>query len=120
MVDASTVISVDLAQASPDNILLLESLHNPGDTPTIKVETRQEAQVYAVKGMDIFDNLVNGGDVCSFDGTALEKDADNFVTVPLNGQDVVVYVCVQNTIVGRCIHFYNSSPVCHIQRMYSK
>lgn len=111
IVDSSTTLSIDFVPASPVTILLLESLFNPGDTPVIQVETSQETQVHVVEGIDIFQNLLGGGNVCSFREKALEKDDGNFVTIPLNGKDVVVYACLQNIIVGRCIHVYTSSPV---------
>lgn len=106
------IVNVNFVQAAPDNPVLLESVHHPGDSPTIQVETTNEAIVYAVDGEDVFANLIDGGGTCRgiVDG-ALEKDSNNFVTVPLNGKDVVIYVCAANVLVGRCIHFYTSNPV---------
>lgn len=107
------IVNVNFVQASPDNVLLLESLHHSGDTPSIQVETTKEASVYAVDESDIFSNLIDGGKTCRGLNTigALEKDQDNVITVPLNGKDVVIYVCVANVLVGRCIHFYTDNPV---------
>jgi hypothetical protein len=98
-VGSSVTIPVNFVEAAPDNLILLESVHNPGDTPVIQVETSENAQVYVAEGMDVFRDLRQGASACRFNGaSALEKNSNNFVTIPLNGQDLVVYVCSQRTI----------------------
>jgi hypothetical protein len=112
LVDSLTIITVDFIQASPDNVVLLESVHRPGDSPTIEVETSIGAVVYAVDGVDVFQDLQEGGASCdNFKDALGETNSNKLVTIPLSGKDTIIYVCVRNVLVGRCIHFYTSSPV---------
>jgi hypothetical protein len=84
-----------------------------------KAMTKDEALVYAVEGNDAFSNLMHGGETCrgslntNMGAARMERDEENhrFVTTiislhDLHGNNVVIYACVDNVLVGRCIHLF--------------
>lgn len=111
-IDTST-LEIDFAAASPDNIILLESVHYEGDIPTIVVTAPEEVQVFAIQGINIFEDLGQGGERCPPppEGALEVESSPNVLRFPLNGKDTIIYVCQRGMVVGRFIHIYTSSPV---------
>ncbi|KAL7577367.1 hypothetical protein ACA910_002098 [Epithemia clementina (nom. ined.)] len=108
--DQSSNIQVDFSTASPSNPVFLDSISEDPDAE-IQVTVPPGAQVFVVKGPG---SLVDGGSTCppppGGGGDAVAVDATSIVTVPLEGIDLVIYVCNLGVVVGRCVHVTSSSP----------
>ena len=59
----------------------------------------------------MFAQLGSGGAICPPTGTDKVSTSDNFIAIPLHGEDTVIYVCKTSVLVGRCVQLYESSSV---------
>jgi len=109
-IDTST-IEVDFTEAARDNLVILESIHYEGDFPTIEVTATEEAKIYFFQGVDAFQNLGQARATCPPAPEGTTASSSNFASIPLNGVDTIIYVCLNRVLVGRCIHIYQSSLV---------
>ena len=111
------VIVANFTTATPNNIFYIQALAITQET-VVHVYTPPDGLVFAAVVInDDFSGAQPGGQTCPpapTDSLAVQDDmaaSKGYVTVRLNGQDTIIYVCSQGVIVARCIHVYQTSTV---------
>ena len=104
-------VGVDFSEATPDNPVVLDNVYDDPDTVVDVTTIPGDLDVFVATPVD--GSIGVPGDSCPPSGAspASPLSGGSFITVPLNGENVVIYVCSGGQIVGRCVHVYSASPV---------
>lgn len=106
----SSILEANFSLASPTNPLLLDYAYDASDTIVeATVPTGYELFVAAADGTLV----ASAGSSCPPPGATSvpPQPTDSLTSIPLNGENVVVYVCSAGQIVGRCVYIFSSFEV---------